>query len=194
MEGFVAQKLNEFENGKLSRRSLIETLTLAVTSVGAAEAAQAQAPDPALKVALVNHISYTCPDFKATADWYSKVFNLDQVGPTKRDVALPFGKKGEQPYNVSASDVPLTHLIIRSRDPNAPAQPGASPPPKSQAVIDHICYTVLDFDQDKAKADLTALGVKNIRAAGRTSLHFDDPNGYDVQIAGLSVNALSGGG
>jgi hypothetical protein len=83
---------------------------------------------------------------------------------------------------------------MRSRDTNAPAQPGGPPRPQSQAVIDHICYTVLDFDQEKAKADLTALGVKNIRSAGRTSLHFDDPNGYDVQIAGISMTALSGGG
>jgi len=30
------------------------------------------------------------------------VFNLEQVGPTARDVALPFGKKGEQPYGVSS--------------------------------------------------------------------------------------------
>src|SRR5262249_47935538 len=140
MEGFVAQKLNEFENGRISRRSLVETLTLAATAFGAAEAAQAQAqaPDPTLKVSLVNHISYTCPDFKEAADWYSKVFNLDQVGATKRDVALPFGKKGEKPYNVTAPDVPLTHLIIRSRDPNAPPQPAATPRPQSQAVIDHI--------------------------------------------------------
>ena len=33
MEGFVATKLDEFDRGKISRRRLIETLTLAATTI-----------------------------------------------------------------------------------------------------------------------------------------------------------------
>jgi tRNA A37 threonylcarbamoyladenosine synthetase subunit TsaC/SUA5/YrdC len=83
MEGYVAQKLNEFETGKISRRRLIETLTFAATSAYAAGSASAQSESP-LKAQLINHVSYTCPNFKEAADWYSKVFNLEQVGPTAR--------------------------------------------------------------------------------------------------------------
>ena len=54
------------------------------------------------------------------------VFNLDQVGATARDVALPFGKKGEKPYGVSADDVPLTHIICRTRPPMR--RPADGPP------------------------------------------------------------------
>jgi catechol 2,3-dioxygenase-like lactoylglutathione lyase family enzyme len=193
MEGYVAQKLNEFETGRISRRSLIELLTLATTTAYASEGANAQAADPTLKVALINHISYTCPDFKQAADWYSNVFNLDQVGPTKQDVALPFGKKGEQPYDVTAKDVPLTHLIMRTRPVNAAPADG-SPGRQSRAVIDHIAYTVVDFEREKAKAALAAVGVTNVRDGGPNSVHVDDPFGYDVQITGLSSTALSGGG
>ncbi|MEA2903561.1 MAG: hypothetical protein QOI12_948 [Alphaproteobacteria bacterium] len=191
MQGFVAQKLNDFETGKISRRRLIETLTLAATTAYAADSAQAQ--ESPLKAQLINHISYSCPDFQQAADWYSKIFNLEQVGPTKRDVALPFGKKGEQPYNVTAKDVPLAHLIIRTRDPNAAPQPGATPRPTPQAVIDHISYTVADFDRPRAKAALAALGVKNLRETGPFSLHFDDVFGYDVEVSGLENNALTDG-
>ena len=114
MQGFAATKLNEFERGKISRRTLIETLTLAVTTMCAANANAAQAAAPkGVKAALVNHVSYTCPDFKQAGDWYSKVFNLDQVGLKDTEVTLPFGKKGEQPYNVTAKDVPLTFIICR---------------------------------------------------------------------------------
>ena len=190
MEGFVAHKLNEFETGKISRRRLIETLTLAATTAYAADSAKAES---LRDVALVNHISYTCPDFKKAADWYSMVFNLDQVGTTARDTALPFGKKGDQPYNVTAKDVPLTHLIMRSRDLNAPPPAGGAPPPKSTAVIDHIGYTVADFNREKVKAQLIALGVKNVRDGGLYSLHMDDAFGYDVQISGLENNALTDG-
>src|SRR3979490_14569 len=94
MQGYVAQKLNEFETGKISRRRLIETLTLAATTAYAADSANAASPRDA---ALIHHISYPCPDFKKAADWYSMVFNLDQVGTTAHDTALPFGKKGDQP-------------------------------------------------------------------------------------------------
>jgi len=50
-----------------------------------------------------------------------------------------------------------------------------------------------DFNRDHAKAALTAMGVKNVREAGRYSLHMDDPFGYDVQISGLEAHALSDG-
>src|SRR5712672_1721912 len=119
MEGYVATKLDDFDRGRISRRRLIEALTFAATSVAATGSAKAQTATPSLKVALVNHISYSCPNFKQAADWYSKVFNLDQVGLKDNEVTLPFGKKGEQPYNVTAKDVPLTFIIMRTRDLNA---------------------------------------------------------------------------
>jgi catechol 2,3-dioxygenase-like lactoylglutathione lyase family enzyme len=191
MEGFIAHKLHEYATGKLSRRALIETLTLAATTAYASDAKAAE--QPGIKLALVNHVSYNCPNFRQAADWYSKAFNLDQVGATDRDVALPFGKKGEQPYGVTATDVPLTHLIIRTRDLNAPAPNGAVRP-KSQAVVDHICYTIADFNQERVRAELTALGATNVRNAGTNSVYASDPIGYEIQISGLASTALGGGG
>ncbi len=194
MESFYATKLDEFAKGKISRRALLETLTVAATTTVATTTAGAvAAPDPALKVALINHISYNCPDFKKAADWYSKVFNLDQVGTTKIDTALPFGKKGEKPFGVTANDVPLTSLIIRSRDLNAPPQGGGAPRRKSRALIEHMGYTVADFDRERAKVELKSLGVENVRDGGLYSLHMTDPFGYDVQISGVANNALSDG-
>ncbi len=194
MEGFVAQKLNDFETGKISRRKLIETLTLATTTAGVADAAKAQSPDPTLKAQLINHFSYTCPNFRQAADWYSKILNLDQVGATDRNVVLPFGKKGEQPYGVAAKDVPLTHLVIRSREVDGPRRSGDQPRPAPQAVVDHIAFTVAGFDRDRATATLRALGVKNVRPLDSNSVHMDDPFGYDVQLSGLDETAFTSGG
>jgi hypothetical protein len=106
---------------------------------------------------------------------------------------LPFGKKGEQPYGVTATDVPLTHLIIRTRDLNAPAANGAVRP-TPQAVVDHICYTIADFNQERARAELTALGATNVRNAGMNSVYASDPIGFEIQISGLASTALGGGG
>ena len=193
MEGFVAQKLNDFETGKISRRRLIETLTLAATSLYAADGAGAQA-DKTLKAQLINHISYSCPDFRQGADWYSKISISTRSAPPSGMSRFPFGKKGEQPYGVTATDVPLTHLIIRTPDQSAPApSPTARARPAPQAVIDHISYTVADFDRARAKAELIALGVKNVRETGPRGLHMDDVFGYDIEISGIDNTALNDG-
>jgi hypothetical protein len=89
--------------------------------------------------------------------------------------------------------VPLTHLIIRTRDLNAPPATGGAPRPRSTALVDHIGYTVADFDRDKASVELKAMGVENVRNGGAYSLHMTDPFGYDVQISGLENNALTDG-
>ena len=192
MFGFAATKLNEFEQGKISRRRLIETLTLAAITTAAAGSAQA-AQQVGVTAAAVNHVSYTCPDFKKAADWYSKVFNLDQIDPKATEVTLPFGKKGEQPYNVTAKDVPLTFLIMRTRDLNAPPANGATPRPKPTNVVNHMAYTVADFDSARVQAELKSLGVENIRAAGANAIHMDDAFGYDVEICGLANSAITDG-
>jgi catechol 2,3-dioxygenase-like lactoylglutathione lyase family enzyme len=155
---------------------------LAATSAYAA-AVGAKAEGSALKVALVDHISYSCPNFRQAADSYSKVFNLEQVGLKDTEVTLPFGKLGEQPYNVTAKDVPPTFIIARSID--RPQNPRTAGRPKPDAVIDHIGYTVADFNRDRVKAELIA--------SGPYSLHMDDPFGYDVQISGSENNALTDG-
>ena len=191
MFGFAATKLDEFEQGKISRRKLIETLTLAATTVaatGGAKAAQASG----VTVSAINHVSYTCPNFKQAADWYSKIFNLDQVGVKDTEITLPFGKMGEQPYGVTAKDVPPTFLLVRTRDANAPAANG-QPRPKATNVVNHMAYTVADFDSARVTAELTAMGVKNIRGTGPNALHMDDVFGYDVEICGLANNALTDG-
>ena len=190
MEGFVAKHVHDYQNGKISRRWLIEVLTLAATTAYAEKSASAAEPS-GLDAALVNHVSYTCPDYRRAADWYSTVFNLDQVGATARDVALPFGKKGEKPYGVSANDVPLTHIICRTRSLDSAA--GSSPRRrKPTAVIDHIAFTVADFDRERAKAQFAAVGVKNVRDGGPFSVYVNDPFGYELQITGLGVTAICG--
>src|SRR6266700_2534934 len=192
MYGFAATKLNEFEQGKISRRQLIETITLAATTVGAAGSAGAAPAQVGVTAAGINHVSYVCPNFKQAAEWYSKVFNLDQVGLKDNEVTLPFGKKGEQPYNVTAKDVPLTFIICRTRNLNAPPANG-QPRPKSQPVVNHIAYMIADYDRDKVLAELKRLGFDNPREDTEHSFHIADPFGYDVQISGIKRTALTSG-
>jgi catechol 2,3-dioxygenase-like lactoylglutathione lyase family enzyme len=191
MFGFAATKLNEFEEGKISRRRLIESLTLAATTVAATGSAKA-AEQVGVTASAINHVSYTCPNFKQAADWYSKIFNLEQVGVKDTEITLPFGKMGEQPYGITAKDVPPTFLLVRTRDANAPAANG-QPRPRATNVVNHMAYTVADFEPNRVKAQLEAMGVKNIRGTGPNALHMDDVFGYDVEICGLANSALTDG-
>src|ERR1700752_4330927 len=153
MESFVAQKLTEFETGKISRRRLIETLTLAATTA-AADRAKAQA-DPTLKAQLLNHISYTCSDYRQAADWYTKVLNLDQIGSNGHKVGVPFRNKGAKPHGGAANDGRLTHPIVRTPDRNAAPPPGGERArPQQQAVIETISFAVADFNRERARAEL----------------------------------------
>jgi catechol 2,3-dioxygenase-like lactoylglutathione lyase family enzyme len=189
MEAFVAKQVQDYQSGKISRRRLIEVLTVAATTVSTAKSVGAAEPS-GLDVALVNHVSYTCPDYRRAADWYSKIFNLDQVGPTDHDVALPFGKKGDKPFGVTATDVPLTHIICRTRPLEGGV--GASSRRKATALIDHIAIMVADFDRERAKAELSALGVTNVRDGGPYTVYINDPFGYEIQITGIGNTAICG--
>ena len=87
--------------------------------------------------------------------------------------------------------MPLTHIICRTRAVDAPAGSGSTRR-QAKAVIDHIAFTVADFDREQAKAQLSTLGVKNVRDGGPFSVYVNDPFGYEVQIAGLGVTAICG--
>jgi hypothetical protein len=191
MEGFVAGKVDDYQAGRITRRQLIETLTVAAATAYTGAGAIAASAQRGLKVALVNHISYTCPNFKVAADWYSKMFNLEQVGQTQTDVALPFGPKGEKPFGVTANDVPLTHLIIRTRDLNV--RPG-TPRRQPKALVNHVAYTIAGWDRNLVRAELARLGYPNPEVDTPYSFHVVDVNGYDVQISGIEMTALAVGG
>ena len=89
LSGVQPEQLPRNAMGKITRRQLIETITLAATTVGAAGSAGAAQAQVGVVAAGINHVSYNCPNFKQAADWYSKVFNLDQIGLKDNEVTLP---------------------------------------------------------------------------------------------------------
>jgi catechol 2,3-dioxygenase-like lactoylglutathione lyase family enzyme len=197
MKAFAASKLDDYSKGKISRRQLLESLTVAAAAAAATGGAQAApAPNRALKAALVNHISYQCPDLRRVADWYSRVFNMEQVTyPSEpSQIGMPFCRRNQKPLGVTADDVPTSYIVVRTRNPNGTAaDKGALARPPSRAVIEHVAYTVADFDRDRAAAELRALGVQNVRNGGLYSLHMADPFGFDIQLSGVANNAITDG-
>src|SRR6516164_2863072 len=71
MERFISRVLKDFEDGKMSRRQLIQTIAVAAAVYGAGEEAANAAPSDGFKTIAVNHISYSCPDYTKARDFYS---------------------------------------------------------------------------------------------------------------------------
>jgi catechol 2,3-dioxygenase-like lactoylglutathione lyase family enzyme len=168
MERFIAELVKKFESGGITRREFCETVALAATVYAAGDAAKAQ-PARGLKVIGVNHISYTCPDYSKARDFYASVFGME---------ATP-GKDNGKRANLMFGPEPGkggSFVIART------AAPPANPRPPAQAVIDHICYTIPNWDEGRVRGAIKAKGLE-ISGGRNGSLHVLDPFDYDVQFA-----------
>lgn len=157
MERIITRLLHDFEQGKLSRRQLIQNLTLAATAASTA-AVPAQAEGKVLNATNINHVSYQVTDYAKTRDFYAGLFGMKVSEDNGKQCRLSFGN------NI---------LIVRNRQPA----------PK----VDHIAYTVANWDQEKeaVEAELKRRGLKIVQGDIKTSLHILDPDGFEVQLGGL---------
>jgi catechol 2,3-dioxygenase-like lactoylglutathione lyase family enzyme len=150
--------LQEFEQGKMSRRQLIQSLSItAAAAAGIAPAARA-AGKP-LEALYVNHISYQVNDYKKVRDFYVDLLGMKVTEDNGKECRLVFGN------NI---------LIPRDR-----ANGG-------QARVDHISYTVANWDAEKDGLE-AELKRRNLQYTGsaKTSFQVKDPEGMGVQFGGL---------
>ena len=158
VEQIVAKLVSEFERGKLTRRQLIQNLTLAVTAGSALSVAPAAAAEGTVLPAIfINHVSYQVKDYAKTRDFYAGLFGMKVVEDDgKMQCRLLFGD------NI---------LAVR----NAATRPGA------QIGIDHIAYTIADWDAEK-DAYLAEIKRRGLKLTQETSVA--DPDGFRVQFGG----------
>jgi catechol 2,3-dioxygenase-like lactoylglutathione lyase family enzyme len=171
MERFIAGLVQGLDNGTLDRREFCQAVTLAAAVYGAGDAAQAQA-QRGFKVIGINHLSYTCPDYSGAREWYMSVLNMksaDERDDGKR-ANLMFGPEPGKGGS-----------FLVTRSPSSAGRGSTSSKAPAQAVIDHICYTVPNWDEARVRATLKAKGLE---VGGRDgSLHVYDPYDYYVQLA-----------
>jgi catechol 2,3-dioxygenase-like lactoylglutathione lyase family enzyme len=159
MEHIISTLLREYEHGRVTRRQLIRTLAVAATATSTVGTAEA-APANALSI---NHVSMQVADYTKTRDFYAGLFGMkvsDDDGKTQ--CRLTFGD----------------NLLIPR---NASSRPGG------KVGVDHIAYTLANWDSDKSvkpavEAELKRRGL-NIRVT-EGSFHVQDPDGFEVQMGG----------
>jgi catechol 2,3-dioxygenase-like lactoylglutathione lyase family enzyme len=157
MEKIVDDLLGHFERGRISRRQLVHMLALGMTAATAgSRAAAATAPRGAFNAVAVNHISFGVADYARTRDFYADLLGMEVSGDDGKQCYMKFGKD--------------SFLIPRGRQ-----EPGDGP------LVDHICYTIEDWDKRAVEAELRRRGL-NPEPDTDESFHVRDPDGYRLQI------------
>jgi catechol 2,3-dioxygenase-like lactoylglutathione lyase family enzyme len=157
-EQIVTKLVSEFEQGKLSRRQLIKTLMLAVTAGSALSAVPVAAADDKMVPAIyINLVSYQVTDYAKTRDFYAGLFGMNVVEDDgKTQCRLLFGD------NI---------LAVRN----------AGTRPDKKLGVDHIAYTIADWDAEKG-AYLAEIKRRGLKLTGASDLL--DPDGFRVQFGG----------
>jgi catechol 2,3-dioxygenase-like lactoylglutathione lyase family enzyme len=175
MERFIADLVQGLDSGKIDRREFCKTVALAAAVYGAGDAAQAQA-QRGFKIIGINHMSYTCPDYRKAREWYASVLNMKSE--TTRD-------DGNRANLMFGPEPGKGGSFLVARSPGNVASGSAGVKPGAEAVIDHVCYTVSNWDEARVRATLEGKGLDVTGRDG--SLHVYDPFDYDVQIASAAA-------
>ena len=83
MEYIISKLLDDFEQGRLTRRQLIQTLALVSRA--------AAAPRAPFKAVGINHISYEVRDYRKTRDFYANLLGMKVINDTGRQCSFVVG-------------------------------------------------------------------------------------------------------
>jgi len=152
MEAIVANLLNRFEKGALTRRGLIQGLTM-LAAGGAASEGLAQ--DAGIKGVRIDHVSIQVSDLPRSVAFYEKMFGLTLVSEDKPNEIMRLGTGGK------------TVVSLHHKSPTA--------------LVDHFAIGVEKFNKDVVTKQLKDRGANpedNLDAG----FHIKDPEGISVQI------------
>lgn len=165
MEATIAKLMDDFDRGKMSRRQLIKSIAVVAAATAAGVSPASAQSSKGFKGVAINHISYQVNDYAKTRDFYTDIFGMKVVGDNGSQCNLILGDTN-------------TFLIPR----NAPRD---VKPPR----IDHIAYTIDNWDRNAVKTELERRGL-NPTPDTENSFHVKDPNGFDLQISGRDMKPV----
>lgn len=161
MHSDLAVKLvNDFEQGRLSRRQLAARLmglgAAMATLRGAAggqEVATEKAAKPTFQATGLDHIALDVTDLKRSNEFYEKHLGLRVI--RSDDNAAFLGADRDFFLTLFRADLP---------------------------GLNHYCYAIDNYDADNAMERLAAADLRPRREGNR--VYFPDPDGLTVQVAG----------
>jgi catechol 2,3-dioxygenase-like lactoylglutathione lyase family enzyme len=207
MESVIAGLLQDFENGKMTRRQLIQSLALAAVAAAPAGSAAAQAvkastiPPPhdsaPWKTVWLDHISYAVSDYRRSTAFYRDLMgweikndngtsqctlNINGLG----EIIIRNNRQGRGEATAAASSNAAPAAGGNGAGPAGTSGREQGNRPPLTGVINHVSWGVQPWDTEKVKAELERRGL-NPRPdmVGETfkSFHVFDPDGWDLQIS-----------
>ncbi len=152
-------KLAQDVNEGMSRRTLLRGFGAAIATVSVRS--RPASAGSGLGAISVNHISYQSNDYTKIRDFYASLLGMEVSHDDGKQCYLMFGN---------------TFLIPRNK-----LGPGVKAP-----LIDHIAYTVADWNKSAVEAELIRRGLSP-KPDTENSFHVKDPDGFDLQIAGKAM-------
>jgi catechol 2,3-dioxygenase-like lactoylglutathione lyase family enzyme len=152
MEAAIAGLVQRFEQGALSRRELIQRLSMLALGVAAVPAA-AQQPT-GLKATGLNHLGLLCSDVNRSTAFYVNALGMTLVSEDKPKGIARLGVKG-------------TLISLRQAPP--------------AGTVDHFALSIEGFNEDAMKRTLEQRGY-TARRDEESGFHVKDPDGANVQL------------
>ena len=158
MKDMITNMVDQFEAGKMSRRQLIEGLALTAAVVVGTPAMAAAPAAKGFKATSINHLSFGVPNYAKTRDFYADLLGME----VKKD-------DGKQAYLMCGD----SSIVVRKTQS-----------PENKPYIDHVCYTIDNWDGKAVVAELKRRGFDPKPGANEFSFIVKDPDGFGLQIAG----------
>jgi catechol 2,3-dioxygenase-like lactoylglutathione lyase family enzyme len=155
MQPVIDDMVKRYETGKLSRRELIQGLTM-LAAVGLASAAESPQAPP-LQATGIDHICVRVKDLQRSAQFYGSLFGVVPLGEDKehRILRLGVGKR--------------VMVSLRQDEP--------------YGTIDHFCIAVDGFNKDAATRVLQERG-HSTKEDWEYGFYTRDPDNAVVQMLG----------
>lgn len=129
MKAVIDDLVGQFDRGTLSRRQLIQGLTVLAAAGGAGEAIAQTAP---FKSTRIDHISIQVTDMARSVAFYEKIFGLKVLNEDKENEIVRMG---------------VTRIIVSLH---------RKPP---VGIVDHFAIAIDDFNRDAVTAELAKHGL-----------------------------------
>ena len=153
METIISELVTRFEKGSLSRRELVQGLTMLAASSTAASAAAQDEID--FRTANIDHVSMQVSDLQRSVDFYQKTFGFSVVSEDK-------------PLNIVRLGHGRTLVSFNLQGPTG--------------IIDHFSIGVPRFTKEAASRYFAARGLRTGDDPYH-GLHVRDPDGNYVQVS-----------
>jgi catechol 2,3-dioxygenase-like lactoylglutathione lyase family enzyme len=156
MQTIISDLVGRFERGGLTRRQLIQALSVLVTGGGASRAVAAQTS--AIRASGIDHVSVLVGDLERSAQFYQGTFGMSRLSEDKPNQILRLGMK---------------RTIVSLRHES------------TSGLVDHFCIGIDNFNEDAATQELKQHGLTP-HSNVQFGFHVKDPDGVNVQMISTS--------